>query len=69
MSKKKMLATLSVATLLAFGTQVASAWDGTQTLVPENIDVTDGGNYGFRVWGPTCGGTTNFACLNSTDSN
>ena len=69
MSKKKMLATICVATPLAFGSQVASAWDGTQTIVPEYIDVTDGGNYGFRVWGLSCGGTTNYAYLNSTDSN
>lgn len=45
------------------------AWDGTQTIVPQQIDVTDGGNLGFRVWGPSCGGAANFAYLNFTDSN
>jgi hypothetical protein len=48
---------------------VSLAWDGTSTLVPETIDVTDGANYGFRVWGPTCGGVANFAYLLPTDSN
>jgi hypothetical protein len=51
------------------GLNVAQAWDGIQTTVPGDIDVTDGGNYGFRVWGPTCGGVSSFAYLLATDSN
>ena|SRR5579884_2624779 len=67
--KRKPLPHMALALLLAVVAPVASAWDGTQTIVPSLIDVTDGGNYGFRVWGPTCGGVANFAYLNSADSN
>jgi len=61
----KLLAPL----VLAIATAPALAWDGTQTVVPGTIDVTDGSNMGFRVWGPTCNGASNFAYLLSTDSN
>jgi hypothetical protein len=48
----------------------AWAWDGNQSFVPWQIDVTDGANYGFRVWGVSCtGGMAAFGYLNSTDSN
>jgi hypothetical protein len=47
----------------------ALAWDGTQTMIPGQIDVTDGSNLGFRVWGPSCSGAQNFAYLLNTDSN
>ena len=47
----------------------AWAWDETQSFVPWQIDVTDGSNYGFRVWGVSCGGVAAFGYLLSTDSN
>jgi hypothetical protein len=55
--------------VLALRTQLAWSWDGAKTMVPGTIEVTDGGNYGFRIWGPSCGGVANFAYLQSTDSN
>lgn len=55
--------------LLSLAATPAWAWDGTQSLVPGTIDVTAGSNMGFRVWGPTCNGSANFAYLLDTDSN
>jgi hypothetical protein len=50
---------------------LAVAWDGQVTGVPIQIDVTDGGNLGFRVYLPAamCGNSYNWAYLNATDSN
>jgi hypothetical protein len=54
-----------------FAPSVSLAWDGQVTGVPSQIDVTDGGNLGFRVYlqSAMCGTSYNWAYLNSTDSN
>jgi hypothetical protein len=54
-----------------FAPSVSLAWDGAVTGVPFEIDVTDGGNFGFRVYLPSamCGNSYNWAYLNATDSN
>jgi len=62
---RKLLAPL----LLCLAAAPAGAWDGFQTIVPGMVDVTAGNNMGFRVWGPTCNGSANFAYLLDTDSN
>ena len=51
----------------------AQAWDGTYVGTVSQVDVTDSGNFGLRVYlssGVTMCGTSNYwAYLNSTDSN
>ncbi len=52
----------------------AQCWDGSQTGTVTQIDVTDGGNFGVRVYLSSgvvmCTGSTNYwGYLNSTDSN
>lgn len=51
----------------------AQAWDGMITGKIQNIDVTGGQNYGFRIslvnTPPLCGSGHAWAYLNDTDSN
>ena len=51
--------------------QSASAWDGSVTLIPTQIDVANAGNAAFRVItpSPACTGGPNWAYLEPTDSN
>ena len=47
---------------------ISLAWDGQVTGVPFQIDVTDGANFGLRVYltaSPMCGTSVNWAYLNS----
>jgi hypothetical protein len=58
---------------LLFAASAAFAWDGAQTGYPGAIQVTQGGNYGFRVTLRTpdvmCGNANTWAYLEPTDSN
>lgn len=51
----------------------AYSWDGMQTGTVTQLDITDSGNFGLRVFlssgVPMCGGSNYFGYLNSTDSN
>jgi hypothetical protein len=51
----------------------AYAWDGAAVGIPWQIHITDGPNFGFRIFlqgGPAlCGNGVNWAYLNSADSN
>jgi hypothetical protein len=49
--------------VLAGFAQSASAWDGTVTVVPTSIDVTNGGNAAFRIFtgNTACTGGPNWA--------
>jgi hypothetical protein len=62
-----------LAFLAALVSPIASAWDGAVTAAPGQIDITSGGNYGFRVFLQSfpamCGNQNDWAYLNSSDSN
>jgi hypothetical protein len=60
------------AAILLLTAKAALAWDGAVSGIPTVIDVTDGNNYGFRVYVGSqamCGNANNWGYLNSTDSN
>lgn len=56
-----------------FSATTAYAWDGVQTGYPGALQVTQAGNYGFRVTLKTpdvmCGNANTWAYLEPTDSN
>lgn len=58
---------------IAFYSFATAAWDGMITGKIQNIDVTGGQNYGFRIslvnTPPLCGSGHAWAYLNDTDSN
>ena len=61
---------VTIAAVLSLSS-VAMAWDGTFYGVVGVVDVTDGANFGFRLYGtgPLCGNANNWAYLNAADSN
>lgn len=68
----RLLVSKSVFLLLSIIAAAQSyAWDGVITGAITQIDITDGSNYGFRVWlaSPMCANANNWAYLNNTDSN
>ena len=70
---KTRLTALLAALLSMLLSQTADAWDGAINGMPGVIEVTDGANYGFRVWLTTgaamCGNSNGWVYLLSSDSN
>lgn len=66
---------LLLALLLAISSFAASAWDGAITGTVTSIEITDSGNFDFRVnigayTGTVCfSGSPGWAYLNATDAN
>lgn len=69
----RFLSTAGIISALLFAAPTAFAWDGVATGTISTFQVTQGGNYGFRVtlnnMANMCTGGPGWAYLNDTDSN
>lgn len=71
---KRLILYLTISLILILGqVLIANAWDGVITGNIQRIDITDGGNYGFKLflvgYPALCSQGSNYAFLLDTDSN